>query len=68
MKRIQMTLAAAQRGASAIEYALIAGLLAVILVAAVTLLGDGFDTTFQNIVDCMTGNGCSFGDGGGGDA
>ncbi len=60
MKRIQMTLASAQRGASAIEYALIAGLLAAILVVAISVMGDGFDTTFQNIVDCMTGDGCTF--------
>ncbi|MGJ8668524.1 MAG: Flp family type IVb pilin [Oceanococcus sp.] len=60
MKQAHMVLASAQRGASAIEYALIAGLLAAILVVAISVLGDGFDTTFQNIVDCMTGEPCTF--------
>ncbi len=45
-----------QTGASAIEYALIAGLLAAILVAAIGVIGGGFDTTFDNIVACMTGD------------
>lgn len=45
-----------QRGASAIEYALIAGLLAAILVAAIGVMGGGFESTFDNIVACMTGD------------
>lgn len=61
MKRMQKSLARAQRGASAIEYALIAGLLAAILVVAISVMGDGFNTTFENIVDCMTGEACNFG-------
>ena len=60
MKYAQGALASAQRGASAIEYALIAGLLAAILVVAISVMGDGFDTTFENIVDCMTGEPCTF--------
>jgi len=36
-------------GATAIEYGLIAGLVAVVLVAALVLMGDTLDTTFTNI-------------------
>lgn len=61
MKQVQVALAHAQRGASAIEYALIAGLLAAILVVAISVMGDGFETTFENIVSCMTGEACTFG-------
>ncbi len=56
MKTILTAMARRQRGASAIEYALIAGLLAAILVGAIAVMGGGFDTTFGNIVACMTGD------------
>lgn len=56
MKHRLQALFARQRGASAIEYALIAGLLAAILVTAIGVMGGGFETTFDNIVACMTGD------------
>jgi Flp pilus assembly pilin Flp len=56
MKRKLQKLPKKQGGASAIEYALIAGLLAAILVAAIGVVGGGFGTTFDNIVACMTGD------------
>lgn len=54
MKRIQMTLATFQRGASAIEYALMTGLIAVVIVGAVTLLGGSMDGIFGEINDALT--------------
>ncbi len=56
MNQILQAMQHKQRGASAIEYALIAGLLAAILVAAISVMGGGFDATFGNIVACMTGD------------
>lgn len=44
-----------EEGASAVEYALIAGLIAVVLVVAIGYLTDGFDTVFGNIRDTLTG-------------
>lgn len=52
----QMKLAGRQRGASAVEYALIAALMAVALVAAVGILGGGVEGSFQSIADTLTGN------------
>ncbi|HET8880663.1 MAG TPA: Flp family type IVb pilin [Solimonas sp.] len=45
-----------EEGASAVEYALIAGLIAVIIVAAVALLGTSFDDVFQYIADQLSGS------------
>lgn len=42
-------------GASAIEYAIIAGLIAVIIIGAVGVLGDGLDGIFQGISELLTG-------------
>ena len=38
-----------ESGATAIEYGLIAALIAVALVAAMSFLGDGLKTSFENI-------------------
>lgn len=46
-----------QIGASAIEYAVIAGLIVVALVAAFEILGPGLETTMTNVVNAMTGAG-----------
>ncbi|NGY05282.1 Flp family type IVb pilin [Solimonas terrae] len=43
-----------EEGASAVEYALIAGLIAVVLVAAITVLNGGFTTVFGNIANKLT--------------
>lgn len=39
------------RGATMIEYALIAALIAVVLVGALQLVGGSLDTTFTNVSD-----------------
>ena len=38
-------------GATAIEYGLIAALIAVVIIGAVTALGDNISSTFQTIAD-----------------
>ena len=40
-----------EKGASAVEYALIAGLIAVVIIGAVSTLGDDISGTFTNISD-----------------
>jgi pilus assembly protein Flp/PilA len=41
-------------GATAIEYGLIAGLIAVVIIAAVTAVGTDVTAQFQNIADSLT--------------
>lgn len=43
------------KGATAIEYAVIAGLLAVALILGVTALGGGLEDFFDNIVGALPG-------------
>ncbi|WP_169292997.1 Flp family type IVb pilin [Advenella sp. EE-W14] len=38
-----------EEGATAIEYALIAGLIAVVIIGALTVLGNSVDSIFRNI-------------------
>ncbi|MEN3144607.1 Flp family type IVb pilin [Ochrobactrum sp. WV_118_8] len=40
-----------ESGATAIEYGLIAALIAVVIIGAVTALGENISTTFQTIAD-----------------
>ena len=40
-------------GATAIEYGLIAGLIAVVIIAAVTLVGTDLQTAFQSLADAI---------------
>ncbi|MBZ5487038.1 Flp family type IVb pilin [Halomonas aquamarina] len=47
------------KGASAIEYAIIAGLIAVAIIVAVTALGGGIGATFQRITNALSGVGGS---------
>ena len=42
-----------QSGATAIEYGLIAGLVAVVIIAAVTVLGTDVQAIFQNLADSL---------------
>lgn len=42
-----------EEGATAIEYGLIAGLIAVVIIAAVTLLGGDMAVVFQNLADAI---------------
>ncbi len=44
---------AKQGGATAIEYALIAGLIAAVIIGTLTILGQDIDTLFQTISDAM---------------
>jgi pilus assembly protein Flp/PilA len=46
-----------EEGATAIEYGLIAGLIAVVLITALTALGGGLGTLFTNIRNCLPGSG-----------
>ena len=46
-------------GATAIEYGLIAALIAVVIIATVTTLGTQLDSTFQTISDGMGSGGAS---------
>ena len=43
-----------EEGVTAIEYALIASLIAVVIIAAVRLVGQDVNNTFQAIADAMT--------------
>ena len=40
-------------GATAIEYGLIAALISVVIIAAVTTLGDNLKTTFDTVATCL---------------
>ena len=56
MKRLAQTLAAAfavsnKKGVTAIEYGLIASLIAVVIITAVTLVGTNPSTTFNTIAN-----------------
>ena len=45
-----------EKGATAIEYGLIAALIAVAAVTAMTGLGKTIGNTFNNVSDCMAGS------------
>lgn len=53
-------------GATAIEYGLIAGLIAVVIITALTALGGELDKTFVKIKTAITGAGSTGGTGGAG--
>jgi pilus assembly protein Flp/PilA len=44
-----------ESGATAIEYGLIAALIAVVIIGAVTLVGTSLQTTFESVSDALTG-------------
>jgi pilus assembly protein Flp/PilA len=46
------------KGATAIEYGLIAALIAVAAITAMTQLGTQLGTTFNNVKNCMAGANC----------
>lgn len=48
-----------EEGASAVEYGLIIGLIAVALIVVLGLLGGGLDELFQRVVGCLSAEGCS---------
>lgn len=45
-----------EEGASAIEYGIIAGLIAVAIIAGAKLIGDNLETVFDNIADGLLRN------------
>lgn len=49
------TLASQNRGATAVEYALLVGLIAVVIIGAVTALGGQLNTLFTTVKDALTG-------------
>jgi pilus assembly protein Flp/PilA len=48
---------ASQEGASAVEYGLILGILAIVIIAALIALGGGVQTTFEAATNALTGVG-----------
>lgn len=44
-----------EKGATAVEYGLMVGLIAVVIIAAVTLLGQQLRTMFTNVVTALGG-------------
>ena len=44
-----------ESGATAIEYGLLAALIALVIVGAVVTVGTSLDTVFTNVSTCMTG-------------
>ena len=44
-----------EKGATAVEYGLMVGLIAVVIIAAVTLLGKQLDALFTSISDALPG-------------
>lgn len=54
MKKIIARFAADQSGATAIEYGLIAGLIAVVIIGAVTSLGKNIAAKFQAVSDNLS--------------
>lgn len=53
MKTLIARLLKDEEGASAIEYALIAALIAVAIIAGVGTLGEGLDSAFTSIADTL---------------
>jgi pilus assembly protein Flp/PilA len=51
--RIQAMWATRERGATAVEYALMVGLIAIAIIAAVTFLGSKIGTSFNNTANSV---------------
>lgn len=54
MRRLVLRLITEEDGASAIEYGLIAGLVGVVLVGALTLMGGSLSDLFSGIADSVS--------------
>ena len=52
IEKIICFLISKEKGATAVEYALIVALIAMAIIAAVTALGGGISAAFNNITDC----------------
>ena len=55
--RAQLALVSDRSGATAIEYGLLAAGISVVIIGTVFLLGGSLDTTFQGVLDELTGAG-----------
>ncbi len=55
LEKIWFAITYREKGATAVEYALIVALIAVAIIAAVTALGGGMSTAFTNIKNAITG-------------
>jgi pilus assembly protein Flp/PilA len=53
MIRIEALRAHSERGAAAVEYGLLVGLIAVVIIAAVTMLGAKVNATFCSVVAAL---------------
>ncbi len=53
MSKLLVRFAKDESGATAIEYGLIAGLVSVVIIAALTLLGGNLTATFNNIASSL---------------
>jgi pilus assembly protein Flp/PilA len=54
LKTWLQSLTKTERGASLVEYALLVALIAVVVIGAVTLLGDTAEDTFSGVSDSLT--------------
>jgi pilus assembly protein Flp/PilA len=54
MKNLLKRFVQDQSGATAIEYGLIAGLVSVVIITAVTLVGDNLTLTFNSVAGALT--------------
>ena len=57
MKNLFSRFANDESGATAIEYGLIAALIAVVIIGALRLLGEELDSTFETVSDAISGAG-----------
>ena len=55
IEKVTYFLISKEKGATAVEYALIVALIAVAIILALTALGGGISTAFQNIADKVGG-------------
>jgi pilus assembly protein Flp/PilA len=57
MHRVFARFLADEEGQDLIEYALLAGFISLVAILAITLLGTGINTVFQNLADTVGGIG-----------
>jgi pilus assembly protein Flp/PilA len=55
LEKIWFNITYREKGATAVEYALIVALIAVAIIVTVTALGGGMKTAFQNITNAING-------------
>lgn len=51
--KLQTRLTSGERGATAVEYGLMVALIAIVIIAAVTLLGDNLDSLFNTVASSV---------------